>query len=196
MPPRLPRSQELHKRIKDGEIGDIILMRGYRMHGPVGTLPAPPPKPADMSELVYQIRRFHSFLWASGGCFSDFHIHNIDEFCWMKNAWPVKAQGVGGRHYKTDRRRQTTSTRTSTPTVEYTFADGSQDALRRPQHATAPQRMYSSYVHGTKGSAVVSKSGDCGAPSSIYKGQAEVADNLIWQSTRPNATRTRTSGTT
>src|SRR4029453_16962840 len=28
--------QELHKRIDDGEIGEIITMRGYRMHGPVG----------------------------------------------------------------------------------------------------------------------------------------------------------------
>ncbi len=28
-----------------------------------------------ISELLYQIRRFHSFLWASGGCYSDFYIH-------------------------------------------------------------------------------------------------------------------------
>ena len=39
-----PGLQELAKRIQDGEIGDIILMRGYRMHGPVGffrSLPKP-----------------------------------------------------------------------------------------------------------------------------------------------------------
>jgi len=30
--------QELHARVQDGEIGDIIAMRGYRMHGPVGTM--------------------------------------------------------------------------------------------------------------------------------------------------------------
>ena len=33
-----PPLQELHDRIQDGEIGDIILMRGYRMHGPCGLL--------------------------------------------------------------------------------------------------------------------------------------------------------------
>ncbi len=49
---------------------------------------------------MYQVQRFHSFLWASGGCFSDFLIHNIDECCWMKDAWPVKAQASGGRHYR------------------------------------------------------------------------------------------------
>ena len=51
---------------------------------------------------MYQIRKFHGFLWASGGCYSDFLIHNIDECCWMKDAWPVKAKGTGGRHYRGD----------------------------------------------------------------------------------------------
>src|SRR5437764_8662865 len=29
--------QELHQRIQDGEIGDVILLRGYRMHGPAAS---------------------------------------------------------------------------------------------------------------------------------------------------------------
>ena len=48
------------------------------------------PKPEGISELMYQIRNFHAFLWLSGGAFSDFLIHNIDECCWMKDAWPVE----------------------------------------------------------------------------------------------------------
>ena len=43
---------------------------------------------------MYQIRKFHGFLWASGGCYSDFLIHNIDECCWMKQGWPVQAAGA------------------------------------------------------------------------------------------------------
>src|SRR6266705_2374871 len=46
--------------------------------------------PGKPTELLWQIQRFHSFLWASGGCYSDFYIHVIDHCCWMKNAWPVK----------------------------------------------------------------------------------------------------------
>jgi predicted dehydrogenase len=173
--------EELHKRIEDGEIGDIILMRGYRMAGAVGTFQSPP-KPSNMSDLEYQIRRFHSFLWAGGGCFSDFNIHIIDHLSWMKNAWPVKAQAVGGRHYKT--------TAGGTPFVdqnfdsygvEYTFADGTKmlfDGRCIPRAAS----FYSSYVHGTKGFAVASKIGDCGDPSSIYSGTAEVPDKKTWQS--------------
>ena len=32
--------------------------------------------PGDPSELLWQIQHFHSFLWASGGCYSDFYIHH------------------------------------------------------------------------------------------------------------------------
>jgi hypothetical protein len=67
---------ELLKRIQDGQIGEIIAMRAYRMGQGGGTAP---PKPPDVSELTYQIQRFHAFLWASGGVFSDYYIHQIDE---------------------------------------------------------------------------------------------------------------------
>ena len=80
---------ELYQRIQDGQLGQIIALRAYRMHGPMCYFSSGP-KPNDISELLYQVQRFHSFLWASGGAFSDFYIHGIDECCWMKDAWPVK----------------------------------------------------------------------------------------------------------
>ncbi len=58
--------QELYKRIKGGEIGEILLMRAYRMAGPTGSA-AVKPKPEGVSELMYQIKNFHGFLWLSGG---------------------------------------------------------------------------------------------------------------------------------
>jgi len=47
---------------------------------------------------------------------------------------------------------------------------------------TGCQNIYSSYLHGSKGMAIASKSGDCGRPSSIFKGQAPVRSDMIWQS--------------
>ena len=173
--------QELHDRISNGELGEIILMRGYRMHAPAGYFESPP-KPAGISDVEYQIRRFHSFLWASGGNFSDFYIHIIDHLCWMKNAWPVKAQALGGRHYRqapdgtpfVDQNLDTYS-------VEYTFADGGKFFFDG-RCMTGAAGIYSSYVHGTKGMAVVSSANDCGTPSTMYRGQQETPANLVWQS--------------
>jgi predicted dehydrogenase len=89
--------RELHARIQDGQIGDLMLLRACRLGGRAATATMPPP---GRSELLHQVRRFHSFLWASGGLFSDYNIHQIDECCWMKNAWPVRAHALGGRHYR------------------------------------------------------------------------------------------------
>jgi len=173
--------QELAKRIHDGEIGDLILQRGYRVHGPVGFFSSLP-KPEGISEVMYQIQRFHSFLWASGGCFSDFNIHIIDHQCWMKNAWPVKAQALGGRHYRTNPAGVTyVDQNFDVYAVEYTFADGS-TFLFDGRCMTGCSEFYASYAQGSKGMAVVSKSGDCGLPSSLHQGQIPERANLLWES--------------
>jgi predicted dehydrogenase len=167
--------QQLADRIHD-DCGDIILMRGYRVGEPVAACFSPR-KPANVSEVEYQIRRFHSFIWASGGCYSDFNIHIIDHLCWMKNDWPVKAQTLGGRHYRGDDVDQNFDNYST----EYTFADGTKMLLEgRCMYGCYP--IYSSYAHGTKGFAVVSKNGDCGMPSSTYSGPKEDHHKLIWTS--------------
>ncbi len=177
--------QELQQRIQDGEIGDLILLRGYRMHGPVGSAFSTKYTPGEMTELLWQIKHFHSFLWASGGCYSDFYIHHIDHLCWMKNAWPVKAQAVGGRHYKTDPDgKPYVDQNFDSYSVEYTFADGSKMYMDG-RCINGCNDIYSSYAHGSKGSAIVSKANDCGAPSMTFKGQNAQRSNLTWTSKVP-----------
>ncbi len=168
--------QELQKRIQDGEIGDVILLRGYRMHGPVGSAFSTK-WPGEPSELLWQIAHFHSFLWASGGCFSDFYIHHVDHLCWMKNAWPIKAQALGGRHYRGDCVDQNFDSYA----VEYTFPDGSKMTMDG-RCINGCNDIYSSYAHGSKGLAIVSRANDCGFPSSIFKGQNMQRSNLLWTS--------------
>jgi predicted dehydrogenase len=173
--------QELAKRIHDGEIGDLILLRGYRMHGPAAAC-FPTKWPGDPSELLWQIKNFHGFLWASGGLFNDFYIHIIDHLCWMKNAWPVKAQALGGRHYRTDPDGAPyVDQNFDTYSVEYTFADGARMYMDG-RCINGCNDVFNSYAHGSKGLAIVSKSGDCGAPSSTFKGQNAQRSNMIWTS--------------
>jgi predicted dehydrogenase len=180
--------RELNKRIQDGEIGEIILMRGYRMSPPIGSAfsekwPGLTQKtPETPSELLWQISRFHSFLWASGGCFADFYIHHIDHCCWMKNAWPIKAQAVGGRHYRNGPDGEYVDQNFDSYGVEYTFEDGTK-FMMDGRCMIGAAAIYSSYAHGTKGLAVISKSGDIGTPSMTFKGQNMDKSNLIWEST-------------
>lgn len=173
--------QELVKRVQDGEIGEIILQRGYRMHGPAGYFSSLP-KPPGISDLMYQVQRFHSFIWASGGNFSDFYIHIIDHLGWIKNAWPVKAHALGGRHYRQSPEGiPYVDQNFDVYSVEYTYADGTKFYFDG-RCMTGCLDNFSSYIHGTKGSAITSRSGDCGGPSATFRSQLPRRADMIWQS--------------
>ena len=174
-----PARQELFERIQGGEIGDINMMRAYRLAGPTGTA-AVGPMPAGENELLYQIANFHAFLWLSGGAVSDFLIHNIDESCWMKDAWPTHASATGGRHYRGDDVDQNFDTYA----IEYTFADGAKlfvDGRTMP----GCHDEFASYAHGTKGMAIISTAAHTPAKPRIYVGQNIDKANLQWSFPTP-----------
>ncbi|EMI19222.1 oxidoreductase domain-containing protein [Rhodopirellula maiorica SM1] len=166
--------QELFDRIQNGEIGDVSLLRAYRMAGPTASA-AVPPNNTDLSELQYQIKNFHGFLWLSGGAVSDFLIHNIDEACWMKNDWPVRVHAVGGRHYRGDMIDQNFDSYG----MEYTFADGAKLLVDGRTIAGCKQE-FASYAHGSKGLAVISSASHTPAKSRIYEGHNMDKSKLLW----------------
>jgi hypothetical protein len=169
--------QELLSRIRDGEIGDIILMRGYRMSGRSAAVG---PKRPDMDELMYQIRSFHSWIWASGGCYSDYYIHQIDELSWMKGAWPVSAHALGGRQYRGDAVDQNFDNYA----IEYTYPDGTK-LFYQGRNVTGCQNAFNSFVHGTKGSAVVSTSGHSPGRVRTYNSHLMEGVEPIWRYPQP-----------
>ena len=196
------------EKIQEGAIGDIVLMRSYRMHGPVVTSRSIPqsmsPEYKDMEEIRWQIRRFHSFIWASGGCFNDFYIHNIDECCWMKGAamgdpnnaggdpfdvigtrdkwaWPIMAQATGGKHYTENKQGQPyVDQNLDTYSVEYTYADGTK-LMHNGRTIQGCHNEFASHVHGTKGFGTFSANGHWPAPSALYSGLTPNPKNQIWK---------------
>ncbi|MEN6457499.1 MAG: Gfo/Idh/MocA family oxidoreductase [Thermoguttaceae bacterium] len=166
--------QALHERIRDGQIGDIVALRTYRMQslvaGYIGR------NETGLSELLYQVQRFHAFLWASGGAFSDYYIHTIDECCWMKDALPVEAQANGGRHSRGEMIDQNFDHYS----VEYTFADGAK-LFAFGRCMPGCYQEFSSYAHGTKGLGVITTSGHLAGRCRTYRGQAVAKRNLLWQ---------------
>jgi predicted dehydrogenase len=169
--------QQLHDRIQSGEIGDLMMLRAYRMHGPGGNAG---PKPDNLQELLYQVRSFHSFLWASGGIYSDYNIHQIDECCWMKEAWPVKAHGLGGRHF----RGNSVDQNFDNYAVEYTYPDGT-TLFFQGRCVNGCHEEFASYAHGTKGSAVVSTSSHAPGKVRTYKGHHMTPEELLWAFPQP-----------
>jgi predicted dehydrogenase len=143
-----------------------------------------------MNELMYQIQKFHSFLWASGGVFSDYYIHQIDECSWIKGAWPVEAAALGGRHFRGDYVDQNLDTYS----VEYTYPDGTK-LYYYGRNMTGCHPEFASYAHGAKGSAVISTSSHTPGRTRIYKsqaiprvvGRAPIPEdpNLVWSYPQP-----------
>jgi predicted dehydrogenase len=169
--------QQLLARIKSGEIGEILTLRAYRMGGRAAAVG---PNSENISELLYQVKRFHSFLWASGGVFSDYYIHQIDECSWMKGSWPVRAQATGGRHYRGDAVDQNLDTYS----VEYTYPDGSM-LFYYGRNISGCRNAFSSYAHGTKGSAVISTSGHTPGKVCTYRGHKMEKADLMWRAPQP-----------
>ncbi len=163
--------QELIKRIRDGEMGQIQLIRAYRMEpvGPFG------PKPANENELFWQIRNFIWFLWVSGGLFAEMDIHQIDEICWIKDAYPVSAHGIGGRAAGSTDCSQVVDSYS----VEWTFADGTKayDVVRYLPNC---HNEFNTFIHGTKCAAQFSGAIHA-ATVHTYKDQRCSPDNIAWK---------------
>ena len=166
--------QALIQKIRDGALGDIQLVRAYRMHsgdrlGPIK---------AGQNELLWQIQHPYHFLWVSSAWFVEYMIHQVDECCWIKDAWPVSAQGLGGREPNSTDCGQNLHTYA----IEYTFADGAR-ALVNGRAVPKCHNDFSTFVHGTKCAAQFSGSGH--APTvHIYKDQRTTKSNIAW---RPEA---------
>jgi predicted dehydrogenase len=159
--------EEAVKFIHDGGIGEVITAWAYRMHGPVGFAPKPPGK----TELAHQITNYSNFTWLNGSFIVDWLIHNIDVCCWVKNAWPVSVQGMGGRQVRKDADQLFDHY-----AAEYSFADGTR-LFAQGRHQTKCYDFFGDTIHGATGSAVLGE----GQPNPrIFKGHKPTSENLIW----------------
>ena len=168
-----PARQALIQKIRDGAMGDIQLIRAYRMDPGY----CMGPFKHGENELLWQLRPGHpfQFLWASGGILIELMIHQIDECFWIKDSWPIAAHGVGGRFAgSTD-----CSQNLDSYSIEYTFADGTK-AMVTGRYIPNCANDFATYVHGTKCAAQFS--GNIHAPKSqIYKDQQISRKNVAWK---------------
>ncbi|MEN6458436.1 MAG: Gfo/Idh/MocA family oxidoreductase [Thermoguttaceae bacterium] len=160
--------QEAVERIHQGAIGDVITCWAYRQHGPVPFAP----RREGMSELAHQIRNYSCFTWLNGSFLLDWLIHNLDVACWVKDAWPIAAQGQGGRQVRTE-----SDQLFDHYSVEYTFPDGTR-LQAQGRHIAGCWGFFGDVIHGTKGSALL---GEGQLHPKIYRSHVQTPANIAWQ---------------
>lgn len=137
------------KRIQDGALGDLILMRAYWN----GTRPWVRPrsywlqKKPNLTEMEYQMRNWYYFNWLCGDHINEQHIHNLDVINWVKNSHPVEAQGVGGKQVDVG---IDSGEIYDHHMVEFTYGDGTK-LLSECRHIQRCWNSVSEHAHGTKG---------------------------------------------
>ncbi len=156
------------ERLHDDMIGDLITCWAYREHAPVGFAP----KAAGMNEMAHQIRNYSNYTWLNGSFLLDWLIHNLDVCCWCKDAWPVSAQGQGGRQVRTQPDQLFDHY-----SVEYHFPDGTR-LYAQGRHMDNCWGFFGDIIHGTKGSAVL---GEGVNDPCIFKGHNQTPENIIWR---------------
>src|SRR5438270_6351353 len=74
-----------YKRLKGGEIGDILALYAYWEGTPVLNFNSFPNKKRDpkWGDMEFQHRNWYSFVWVSGDQIVEQHLHNIDVCNWF-----------------------------------------------------------------------------------------------------------------
>jgi predicted dehydrogenase len=92
-----PGYQGVIERIRAGHIGEIRAAYAYYN----AASPAPRPREAGWSDLVYQLRNWLFYTWLSGDQPVEQFVHNIDVMNWVMGSVPVRAMAMGGRQART-----------------------------------------------------------------------------------------------
>jgi predicted dehydrogenase len=141
--------RETVRRLHDGAAGEIVtlLANDYRS----GRWNKP--KEPGWSEMLYQMRNWYNFTWLSGDFNVEQHVHFLDACSWvMKEEYPVKAVGMGGRQVLAGPEYGQIFDHFS---VTYEYANGARLISNCRQQPGCANDM-SAHVLGTRGRAVLS----------------------------------------
>lgn len=90
--------RETAKRLQDGQAGELTTLIANDYRGGIWIKPRQP----DWTDMHWQMRNWYYFTWLSGDFNVEQHVHFLDVCAWlMKDTYPVKAIGMGGRSQRT-----------------------------------------------------------------------------------------------
>jgi predicted dehydrogenase len=144
------RFRECVRRVQDGAIGDVAMLQANDYRG--GRWAKLRLK--DWSDMTYQMRNWYNFTWLSGDFNVEQHVHFLDVCAWlMKDKYPVKAMGLGGRTVLAGEQYGNIYDHFS---VVYEYADG-QRLVSNCRQQPGCKNDLSVHVLGTRGRAQLSE---------------------------------------
>lgn len=153
-----PQYTETIQQLHDGAIGDIQLMRVYWNGGGIWNHNRDVarkllPEGFELTEMAHQCKNWYHFIWLSGDQICEQHIHNLDVGCWVKGAYPVECNGMGGREMREggDRSRSQIFDHTF---CEYTFPDGTK-MYSQGRHLQGGWQIVDEFALGTHGTSKI-----------------------------------------
>lgn len=131
--------------LQGGAIGDIIASRVYWNSDGVWVRERKP----GQTEMEYQMRNWYYFNWLCGDHITEQHIHNLDVGNWVKNAYPIKAYGMGGREVRNGIDHGQIFDH---HVVQFEYADGSM-MFSQCRHQPGCESRVTEMFHGSNGTA-------------------------------------------
>lgn len=166
--------RELFARVHDGAIGDIVALQCSYDMGGLWVIRRRP----GWSDMEWQIRNWLYFTWLSGDHIVEQHIHSLDTIAWaMRNEYPVKAIGLGGRQVRTGPEFGHIFDHHS---VVYEYASGIRLFSSCRQQVGCANDV-SDHLFGSKGSCHVMKHTITGAQPWKYRAAPGVRDDGMYQ---------------
>jgi predicted dehydrogenase len=142
--------KETVRRIHDGAVGEVVALQANDYRGRIWVKPRKP----GWTDMYWQMRNWYYFTWLCGDFNVEQHVHFLDVCAWaMKNTYPVRAVGLGGRQVRTAPEYGHIYDHFS---VVYEYADGVKFFSNCRQQPGCHNDM-SAHVLGTKGRAQLSE---------------------------------------
>lgn len=137
-----PARAALIDKINSGELGELSYIQANRLTG--RRWMGPVKEGADDLVRQLQFGKINLF-WVGSGHMIDNLIHQIDECCWLMDAWPVSCHGMGGREVGSTDRGQNNDIYS----MEFTFPNGKK-AFCGFRRALKGHTDFATFVHGSK----------------------------------------------
>jgi predicted dehydrogenase len=142
--------KETVRRLHDGAVGEVHTLQANDYRGTIWVEPRRP----DWTDMYWQMRNWYYFTWLCGDFNVEQHVHFLDVCAWvMKDTYPVRAMGLGGRQVRTEPQYGHIYDHFS---VTYEYANGARLFSNCRQQAGCKNDI-SAHVQGSKGRADLSE---------------------------------------